>query len=446
MAERALAVLGDGVTADRARLLAHTGCVLGLGEAPFEVGDERLSQALAIADQLGDPTVRGHCLLYLFAGAAGCTRPSRAEAGLESAELLRAAGDLWGVASVLGWTTIGAGRRRSLRGGPQDPVELEPLAERLGNHPALMQARRVRAMVDFCTAPDMAALEAYAHADVEFVRGAGLPWFVHAMDWVGLARYLAGDWDGAREAFEEAVAFDPPSALNGFAKALLFEYLAYAGEREAALALLDGAADRLPKAGQPNGWGRWMMLLSTVEGLCLLGERDRAAGLYDLVVECIERTGAICPNYNDMRLPAARRRHRRRRRAPLGPRRGPLPHRPAPGGRASPPPRSGSHPKVLGRHAPRARRSRRPSRGRHAEHRSPWAVPQPRHAQTRGDARCPGRGYRVLIQPSRQLLSGTPNRVSARSRYRARSDARRSSALAGIGDRSAADRRTPSSS
>jgi hypothetical protein len=32
------------------------------------------------------------------------------------------------------------------------------------------------------------------------------------------------------------------------------------------------------------------------------GEHDRAAAFYDLVVECTERTRAICPNYNDMRL------------------------------------------------------------------------------------------------------------------------------------------------
>jgi len=45
------------------------------------------------------------------------------------------------------------------------------------------------------------------------------------------------------------------------------------------------------------------MLLSAVEGLYVLGERDRAAGFYDLVVECIERTRTVCPDYNDMRLP-----------------------------------------------------------------------------------------------------------------------------------------------
>lgn len=227
-----------------------------------------------------------------------------AEAGLEAAELLRAAGDLWGWTSALGWTTIALVDVGRFTDALRIQAEHEPMCERLGNHPALMQARRARAMVDFCTAFDPAGLEAYAQADVEFVKGAGIPWFIHALSWIGLARFFAGNWEAARAPFEEAVALDPPSALNGLPEALLFEYLAYIGDRKAALALLDDLEDdRLPTAGQPNGWGKWTFLLSAVEGLYVLGERDRAAGLYDLVVECIERTQAICPNYNDMRLP-----------------------------------------------------------------------------------------------------------------------------------------------
>lgn len=45
------------------------------------------------------------------------------------------------------------------------------------------------------------------------------------------------------------------------------------------------------------------MLLSAVEGLSVLGERDRAASYYDLVVECIERTRVICSGFQDSRLP-----------------------------------------------------------------------------------------------------------------------------------------------
>jgi class 3 adenylate cyclase/tetratricopeptide (TPR) repeat protein len=305
MAERALAVLGDRITADRARLLAIAGCALGWSEQPFELGDELLTQALAIADQLGDPTVRGYCLLGRSLNRWGWMHQAEsAEAGLESAELLRAAGDLWEVASVLGFTGIALVDQGRFAEARSVQAELEPLAERLGNHGALMQARRVRAMVDFCTAPDLAALEAFARADLEFVTGAGLPWFVHDLGWIGLARFLAGDWDAARAPFEEGVARDPVCPYNGWNRAQLFEYLAYVGDREAALALLDKTEDnRLPKPGQPNVWGRWSMLLSAVEGLSVLGEHDRAAGFYDVVVECIERTGTVCPNYLDMRLP-----------------------------------------------------------------------------------------------------------------------------------------------
>ncbi|HEX6380713.1 MAG TPA: AAA family ATPase, partial [Acidimicrobiia bacterium] len=306
MAERALAVLGDRITADRARLLAIAGCALGWTEQPFELGDELLSQALAIADQLGDPAVRGACLLGRSLNRWGWMHQAESvEAGLESAELLRAAGDLWGVASVQGFNAIALVDVGRFAEAKSVQAELEPLAERLGNHGALMQARRVRAMADFCTAPDLAALEAFARADLEFVAGAGLPWMVHDLAWIGLACFLAGDWDAARAPFEEAVARDPVSHFTtGWPQAQLFEYLAYVSDREAALALLDTTDDNhLPKAGQPNAWGRWIMLLSAVEGLYVLGEHDRAAGFYELVVECIERTRVICSSYIDMRLP-----------------------------------------------------------------------------------------------------------------------------------------------
>jgi hypothetical protein len=44
------------------------------------------------------------------------------------------------------------------------------------------------------------------------------------------------------------------------------------------------------------------MLMVGVEGLVMLGERDRAAGLYPAVVDCYDRTGAICATFDDGRL------------------------------------------------------------------------------------------------------------------------------------------------
>jgi tetratricopeptide (TPR) repeat protein len=121
---------------------------------------------------------------------------------------------------------------------------------------------------------------------------------------MGLARFLDGDWDGAGKHFQDAVKGEPPGVLNGWNRGLLFEYLAYTGDHAAALALLEEAEDnRLPVAGRPNAWGRWMMLVSVIEGLYVMGEQDRAAGFYDLVVECLARTRTVCPNYYDGRLP-----------------------------------------------------------------------------------------------------------------------------------------------
>ena len=49
------------------------------------------------------------------------------------------------------------------------------------------------------------------------------------------------------------------------------------GHADSALALLDERRDGLPRAGKLNGNGPWQALFKTVEGLALLGERERAA-------------------------------------------------------------------------------------------------------------------------------------------------------------------------
>jgi class 3 adenylate cyclase/tetratricopeptide (TPR) repeat protein len=305
IAQRGLDLLGDEVSAVRARLLAQQGWILAAGAAPFELGDALMSQALAIADELGDPSLRGSCLARLSMNRFfWMSHQEAADAGLEAAGLLRAAGNGWEESLLLGFVQISlvaAGRYAEAR---QVEAYLEPLAERLGNPGALMNSRRARfGMADFAQAGDPVALEAFGWAELKFLRENGLPWINHTHAWLGLAFFLRGEWDKAREHYEAALECEPPSAMDGWARALLFEYRAYAGQRDAALALLDAAEDnRMPTAGQANTWGRWVMLLSAVEGLYVLDERARAADLYDLVVECIDRTAIVCPNYNDCRL------------------------------------------------------------------------------------------------------------------------------------------------
>ena len=165
-----------------------------------------------------------------------------------------------------------------------------------------MQCPRIEhGMVGYAETGDLDALEAFAWRDLRFATDNGMPWVSNSHGWLGLAFFFKGDWDKARRHLETAAELEPPGNLYGCDRGLLFEFRAYAGEREAALAMLD-ADDVLPVPGQPNGWGRWMMLLAAVEGLYVLDERDRAASYYDLVLECIERTQTICASFHDWRL------------------------------------------------------------------------------------------------------------------------------------------------
>jgi tetratricopeptide (TPR) repeat protein len=69
--------------------------------------------------------------------------------------------------------------------------------------------------------------------------------------------------------------------------------MAYAGDRAGALAILDENRSLLPRSGQPNASGSWLMLPLVIEGLVILGEQSRAAQLYPLVRELIETGAAV---------------------------------------------------------------------------------------------------------------------------------------------------------
>ena len=303
IAQRGIDLLGDRVSATRSRLLAMQGMVMGYVGVPFEVGDALLSQALALADDLGDQGLRGSCLLaksfnrYAWMHGREC-----AEAGLEAAELLRAAGSAWEEATVLGITAQGLLSLGRFGDARNVIAYLKPLAERVGHVAALLQCPRIEhGMVGYAETGDLDALEAFARRDLRFATDNGMAWVSNSHGWLGLAFFFTGDWDKARQHLETAAELEPPGRLHGCDRALLFEFRAYAGERDAALAMVD-ADDVLPVPGQPNGWGQWMMLLAAVEGLYVLDERDRAASYYDLVLECIERTQTICASFHDWRL------------------------------------------------------------------------------------------------------------------------------------------------
>jgi tetratricopeptide (TPR) repeat protein len=223
-------------------------------------------------------------------------------ANQRAAEIMRAAGDLWQLASTLGQlcgNLVSLGRLDEVR---QTAQELLPLAERLGNYGALWYHCMTEGMVDFLETGDPDALEAFARRSNQLCEHGGMAWVSLGWSWLALAEFLRGNWETAILHAETAEGLAPASVLWGVEWALHFEYRAYAGQRDEALAMLDARRAELPRWGEPGGWGGWLMLLSVVEGLIVLGEMDQAAELYPLVRHCMERTRVVNTFLNDARL------------------------------------------------------------------------------------------------------------------------------------------------
>jgi len=68
--------------------------------------------------------------------------------------------------------------------------------------------------------------------------------------------------------------------------------MAYAGDHDGARAIFDEQRAWLPRSGQPNTIGSWLMLAPVIEGLVMLGEQAQAAQLYPLADELVG-TGAV---------------------------------------------------------------------------------------------------------------------------------------------------------
>jgi hypothetical protein len=84
------------------------------------------------------------------------------------------------------------------------------------------------------------------------------------------------------------------SSIQGFGEGSLFRQMAYARDRNGALALLEKHRTSLPVGGRENVRGSWWMLALVVEGLFILGEHAQAGQLYPLVRELIDTGAVVC--------------------------------------------------------------------------------------------------------------------------------------------------------
>jgi predicted ATPase len=291
-ARRGLAYLQADVTADRVRLLATLGLANGAAGA-YEQADEALQDGLNIASQLSDPKLEARVL-----GA-------RSTVNSLFFQLREAAADGFLCEQLGGSETPPWQRALQLRvlhqtllylGRPEEALRiadgLEPLARKIGDTFSAARCLSTRAWAEFGTAPDLAKLETgLGQVSNPPSEQAGF-WEAVFRAQLSLLSFFRGNWAGALLLAQASCRSEVGSAVEGIGVGTLFRQMAYAGDRNGAIAILDEKSALMPRSGEPNIAGSWWMLALVIEGFAMLNERERATELYPLARELIS-TGAV---------------------------------------------------------------------------------------------------------------------------------------------------------
>ena len=287
-ARRGLRALNPEPSADRCRLLGHCAWALGLG-CELESADAMMQQALAMAEELSDPRLRGEVFRLSSYHHYYCNRRrEQMEASGRAVELLRPTRALDKLADALAnrqWSSVLAGRPDEVA---RTQEETRSLAERLGLLDVEAHARISEGQRDWLATADLEAHESYLQQIMTLIASMGGQWSFIGEAWQSQASFRRGRPQEARARAQSSFDHEPRANVHtGHGWGQLFLCECSLGHNNNALALLDEHGHGLPRAGRLNGLGAWQALSKTVEGLALLGERDRAAELYPLTVEAI---------------------------------------------------------------------------------------------------------------------------------------------------------------
>ncbi len=292
-AHRGLSYLEGDLSVDRVLLLNGLSQALAWAEG-YEPAHEALKEALNLASQLADPKlvarvvgVRSIINFHFF------RLREAVEDGFQCKQLGGSDAPAWQRAVQLRALYPSLAYLGRTEEAARVASELEPFARKTGQSFPIALCRTINAWAEFGKAPDIAKLETdlqevsntYQTAQFGF-------WVVISESQLSLVDFYRGNWAGALLHARASCRSEPGSSSEGVGAGTLFRQMAYAGDRDGALANLDENRTWMPRLGQMNPRGSWAMLANVIEGFAILGERAHAAGLYPLACELIS-TGAV---------------------------------------------------------------------------------------------------------------------------------------------------------
>jgi tetratricopeptide (TPR) repeat protein len=264
------------------------------GAGAYEPADEALRDALNIASRLSDPKLEArvlgarstvNVLFYRFReAAADVLLCEQLGAGSETPPWQRCL-QLRGLHQTL-----------LFLGRPDEALriadDLEPLARKIGDNLSVARCLTTRAWAEFGKAPDLAKLGIGLGQLSKYGQSVGGFWESVFRAQLSLVDFFRGNWAGALLLAQASCEHEVGSAADGTGSGTLFRYMAYAGERDSALSILDERRALISRSDRPNPFGSWSMLALVIEGLVILGERSQAGELFQLARQLID-TGAV---------------------------------------------------------------------------------------------------------------------------------------------------------
>lgn len=287
-AQRALGVLGDIVSADRARLLSATGWAVTMG-GDYETAKAMFDQARALADQVGDERALADVLhmqtIHHFEYAEFIEGVST---GLRAAAVFEREGALWDLCSVQAFVIYQDGALGSHEQAIRLADKTMAIAERLSHLGALFMLLLHRAREAVMLA-DLELLKGFGPRMADICERGSLPWLYVGHLCLGLAAHWRGDAGRAEAELRRAVELEPAGAHSGSSTSILVRHLAHWGHAEEVLTIYQASRPTLPSPDKVYSHGAWSRLFGLVEALYLCGLRDDAAALSPLLETALER-------------------------------------------------------------------------------------------------------------------------------------------------------------
>ena len=287
--ERGLDLVGDDASAGRCQLLALSAQALG---AEGRVGGAGLiEQALPLAEDIGDERLLGVVLLsktwhhYTYVQTVDALETARRVEALH-----RSTPSLYGLADGLSCAVLVQMYVGHLSEVRRIDEELEPLATRVGHIGGLCINRMCRAWRELLMSGDLDTGVNTARSQCEYEQQVGFGWRMMSLYLLGNALMWRGDRPEARRAFQEAASLERGTVFAHSGSSALLLARVQSGDASAAIEMRQ--VELAARSHDANFVGAWDQLMNVVEGLAILGARDRAATLYQQVAGGLE-TGVV---------------------------------------------------------------------------------------------------------------------------------------------------------